>query len=221
MADYIPNNDAKFTFWQTSLMKITEANLPQWNIPTLEFADLKKKQTRWNNAFDKASNRQNRTSADVQDKNDARKSFVKDLRVFVGQYLAKNTKVQNSDRERMGLIVRKGTLTPTPLPATLPIGTINFSIRLQHTIHYFDQHGGRSKAKPAGVHGCEIWMKMDGDRPVDASELAYLGTNTSSPYISEFEGKYACKTVYYWLRWVNLRGGHGPWSSAISAVVVG
>lgn len=152
----------------------------------------------------------NRNSADVQVKTDARKSYEKDLRGFIAQWLANNTKLSNSDRGRMGLTVKSGTRTATPAPATLPMGTIDFSVRLQHTIRFSDEATPRSKAKPAGAHGCEIWMKIDGNAPTDASELGYVATDTSSPYTTTFEGKYAGKIVYYWLRWVNTRGEHGP-----------
>jgi hypothetical protein len=221
MADYIPQNDLEFTAWQASLIEIIDSNAADWGIPTDDFSALIAKQTIWNTAFAKASNKQNRTSADVQAKEDARVSYVKDLRGFVAQWLASNSKVSNSDRERMGLTVKSGTRTPVPVPVTLPVGTIDFSIRLQHTIQYADEATPRSKAKPTGVHGCEIWMKIDGIAPVDASELSYVATDTSSPYIVNFEGKYAGKIVYYWLRWVNTRGEHGPWGSTISAMVVG
>lgn len=219
MADYIPRNDAEFNLWQTNLIEIVNANVNNWAILSDDFAALVAKQTVWNTAFAKASNKQNRTSADVQEKTDARDAYEKDLRSFIAQWLANNTQVSNSDRERMGLTVKSGTRTPVPAPVTLPVGNIDFSTRLQHTISYYDQATPRSKAKPAGVHGCEIWMKIDGASPVDASELSYVATDTSSPYTVNFEGKYAGKTVYYWLRWVNTRGEHGPWSSTISAMV--
>ena len=219
MADYIPHNDAEFNLWQTNLIEIVNANLNNWGIPADDFAALVAKQTIWNTAFAKASNKQNRTSADVQEKTDARDAYEKDQRSFIAQWLANNTKVSNSDRERMGLTVKSGTRTPVPAPVTLPVGNIDFSTRLQHTISYYDQSTPRSKAKPAGVHGCEIWMKIDGASPVDASELSYVATDTSSPYTVNFEGKYAGKIVYYWLRWVNTHGERGPWSSTISAMV--
>ena len=221
MADYIPQNDAEFNLWQTNLIDIVDANATGWGIPSDDFTPLVENQGVWNAAFTKANNRQNRTSADVQAKDDARKSYEKSLRAFVAQWLANNSKVTNSDRERMGLTVKSGTRTPIPAPTTLPVGTIDFSVRLQHTISYSDEATPRSKAKLAGVHGCEIWMKIDGPAPIDASELSYVATDTSSPYTVNFEGKYARKTVYYWLRWVNTRGEHGPWSATVSAMVVG
>ena len=221
MADYVPRSDVDFNLWQVSLIDIININLTNWGITADDFTALKATQTIWTTAFAKANNKQNRTSADVQAKDDARVDYEKGLRTFVAQWLANNTKVANSDRERMGLTVKSGSRTPVPTPDTSPIGTVDFSVRLQHSIHYSDQATPNSKAKPDGVHGCEIWMKIDGIAPVDPSELSYLATDTRSSYTKTFEGKYAGKTVWYWLRWVNKRGEHGPWSSAISAMVAG
>ena len=221
MSDYIPQNDAEFNLWQDSFTSIIEPNLTLWGINADDFKALKAGQTIWITAFAKASNKQNRTRADVQSKVDARDAFEKTLRQFVAQWLAKNPKVLNSDRERMGLNVKQGGHKPVPMPTTCPVGNVDFSVRLQHSIHYADEATPRSKAKPAGVHGCEIWSKLDGTAPLDANELDYLGTNTSSPFSITFEGKNAAKNVYYWLRWVNKRGEAGPWSKGITAMVVG
>lgn len=221
MADYIPQNDAEFNLWQANMLEIVGANLGNWVISPDDFNTLSGLQEGWAIAFAKASNKQNRTSADVQAKGDARVSYLKELWGFVAQLLANNSKVSNSDRDRMGLTVKSGTRTPVPAPITLPVGNIDFSIRLQHTINYSDEATPRSKAKPAGVHGCEIWMKIDGNAPMDDSEQSYVATDTSSPYTVKFEGKYVGKMVWYWLRWVNTRGEHGPWSSTVSAMVVG
>jgi hypothetical protein len=79
----------------------------------------------------------------------------------------------------------------------------------------------QSKAKPAGVHGCEVWVKFGGDAPKDASELGYLGVSTTSAYTATYEGKQANIMAYYWLRWVNTRGEHGPWSTTVSSIIVG
>lgn len=221
MADYIPQSDAEFNLWQANLIAITELELGTWSISSEDFNNLKILQNNWAAAFVKASNRQNRTSADVQAKDDARGKYEKSLRSFVAQWLANNTRVANSDRERMGLTIKSASRTPVAVPVSCPVGQVDFSTRLQHLIHFSDEDSPRSKAKPAGVHGCEIWMKIDGIAPVDASELSYVGTNTSSPHAMNFEGKYAGKTAFYWLRWVNTRGEHGPWSSTVSAMVVG
>ncbi len=121
----------------------------------------------------------------------------------------------------MGLNIKQNGHKPVPVPTSCPVGNVDFSVRLKHTINYTDEATPRSKAKPAGVHGCKVWTKIDGSAPVEASELDYLATNTSSPFSTTFEGKNAAKNVYYWLRWVNTRGEPGPWSRNISAMVAG
>jgi len=221
MTDYIPQNDAEMNVWQKNLIDIVSPNLMNWGIGNEDFTFLKTKQTVWDGAYAKASNKQNRTAADVVAKNEAYDEYVAVIRPFVAQWLANNSKVSDSDRVRMGLTVRTGTRTPSPVPATCPVGTIDFSVRLQHTIHFYDEASAHSNAKPAGVHGCEIFIKIDGDAPKDASELTYVAICTASPYTVKFDGAKAGKTAYYWLRWVNMRGEYGPWSTTISAMVVG
>jgi len=219
MSDYVPRSDAEFDIWQTALTEIIEPKLTDWGILADDFAALQTVQGVWADAFSKADNKQNRTSADVQAKNDARETYEKALRAFVSEWLAYNSKIADSDRERMGLTVKSDSRTPVAVPSTRPTGTIDFSVRLQHTIHFADEATPRSKAKPAGVHGCEIWMKVDGDPPKDASELTYLATDTRTPYVATFDGADAGKMVYYWLRWINSRSQQGPWSSTISAMI--
>jgi hypothetical protein len=85
----------------------------------------------------------------------------------------------------------------------------------------FAKASPRSKAKPDGVHGCEIWTKLGGEAPKDSSELTYVATDTRTPYTLVFGGADVGKTAWYWLRWVNTRGQCGPWGSPISAMVAG
>ena len=221
MRDFIPRNDADFNSWQENLVETTDARVTDWGISADDFAALIAAQTVWKNAYALAIIKNNRSSADVQGKEDAREAYETALRKFNKQWLSNNSRVLNSDRERMGITVKSDTRTRVAKPDTAPVGTIDFSARLQHKIHYGDQATPGRKAKPEGTHGCEIWMKIDGAAPVDETELTYVATATRSPYTKTFEGKNATKTVYYWLRWVNTRGEVGPWSSVISATVAG
>jgi len=221
MPDYVPTTDAGFDTWQESVVSTSETHATEWGIPEATISSLRSKQTAWATAYGKASNKQNRTSADVTEKNDALDDYKKIIRGFVQQWLAVNPKVSDSDRTRMGLNIRSGSRTPIPVPDTYPIGTIDFSIRQQHTITFYDQTAAHSNAKPAGVHGCEIFMKADGEAPKNSDELVYLGTCTASPYVVKFDANKIGKTSYYLLRWVNTRGETGPWSTMISAMIVG
>ena len=217
--DFVPRSDAEFNLWQIALITQVQANLTAWGITAADVTALVLIQTAWNIAFAKASNKQNRTPADVQGKDDARTAYETALRKFVAQWLANNAKVPNSERQRMGLTVKTNIRTANPAPETCPMAVIDFSSRLRHTIAFADETTPNTRAKPDGVHGCEVWMKLGGEAPQAPAECTYLATDTASPYVATFDGADVGKTVWYMLRWVNTRGEQGPWSPTFSALV--
>lgn len=221
MSDYVPKTDADFHVWQINLITIlTELGLTS-GMPEEVLTSLKANQARWTAAYEKANNKQNRTSADVITKNEAGEGFTKEIRDTVQQWLVRNPKVSDGDRVRMGITVRTTTHTPVPPPSTMPVGSVDFSLRLQHTISFYDQASAHSNAKPEGVTGCEIYVKVDGEAPKSVEEMNFQGTCSASPFEVKFDSSKAGKTAWYWLRWVNRKGEAGPWSTPISAMIVG
>jgi hypothetical protein len=122
------------------------------------------------------------------------------------------------DRNVLNLPLRTNTNTKAPQPTTKPKGSVDTSKHLEHTISFVDEETPNSRAKPAGVRGCQIWCKI-GSPVVDPSELSYVATDTASPYVHHFNGADAGKVVYYWLRWENTRGEVGPWSDVVMATI--
>ncbi len=218
--DNVPESDPEFDIWQKNLITIVESNGTAWSIPADAVTALKSKQTVWITAYGKASILKTRSSADVQEKNDARNDYEKNLRSFISEYLAFNSKITNGDRDRLQIKVRSGQRTPVGIPVTHPVGDINISKNQRHIISYVDSDSN-GKGKPEGVHGCEIWRKVGGDAPVNDGEYTYLATDTSSPYTATYGIAEISKRVYYRFRWVNTRGETGPWSTPISAIVGG
>jgi hypothetical protein len=221
MADYIPKANVEYHVWQFNLIDILSNNATAWGIPEEVITSLKAAQTRWTTAYDKASNKQNRTAADVVNKKEAGDDFTREIRNTVQQWLARNPKVTDADRVRMGINVRSTTHTPVPAPSSFPVGSVDFSRRLQHSISFYDQASAHSNAKPEGVTGCEIYLKTDGEAPKSVEEMNFQGTCSASPFVLKFDGAKVGKTAWYWLRWVNRKGEPGPWSVVISAMVVG
>ena len=219
-SDFIPRPDTEFNVWQGNLITLIDPNVTAWGIAAADMTALKARQTTWAAAFAKASNKQNRSTADVRAKDDARTLYEKNLRSFVAQWLANNNKVTDSDRDRMDITVKSGTRTPVAVPVSSPVGKVDFSTRQQHSIHYVDSLSN-GKAKPEGVHGCEIWMKTGSEAPKDDSDFLYQSIDTKSPYTVSFSVAEIGKLVYYRMRWINKRGQTGPWSSTISAIVGG
>lgn len=219
MSDYVPRSDGNFNNWQKNLLAIAAENFTNWSIPIERITDLQNTGTNWEGKYNKTINRQDRTTADVRAKEDARLAYVEQLRKFVAQYLSFNDKVEDSDRERMGLTVRSGSHTPVAVPTSSPMVSIDFSVRLQHNFTIVDDSLPTRRSKPTGVLGCEIWAKIDGEAPKEASELSYQSTATKSSHLINFEGNKTGKVVYYWLRWINKRQQTGPWSAMYSAII--
>ena len=221
MADYIPKSDAEYNVWQFNLIDYLEENATLWGIPAEVITSLKASQTLWTAAFDKASNKQNRTAADVVTKNEASNNYTKAIRDTVQQWLVRNPKVTDGDRVRMGITKRTNSHTPVPAPDTFPLGTVDFSVRLQHTISFYDQASAHSNAKPEGVSGCEIYLKIDGEAPKSVNEMNFQGTCSASPFVVKLDASKTGNIAWYWLRWVNRKGETGPWGTVVSAMIVG
>jgi hypothetical protein len=51
------------------------------------------------------------------------------------------------------------------------------------------------------------------------SELRFLGLDTRSALIADYNGEDGSKIAHYMLRWVGTRGLRGPWSETASGTI--
>lgn len=146
MADYIPSTDPEFDLWQKSLMDKIRELMPILGIDPNKAMGLDSKQSIWNTTFSKASNKQNRTRLQKYKPKKMRSTTTKE---FVVSWLNFWQQQQSIRRPHLiGLAVKSGTRTPAPVPSTSPLGTVDFSVRLQHTLHLSDQATPQAKPNP-------------------------------------------------------------------------
>ena len=214
--DYVPVNDAEFNIWQAEIVADVQLYATLWGIIAAEITALLAQQAAWAAAYAKGGNKNNRMSPDVQTKDDARAVYEKALRKFILKWLANNDKVTDTERIRMGITVKSGTHTAVAVPTTNPVATVDFSVLNQHSISFVDSDTPTSKAKPDGVLGAEVWCKLGA-----ATVYSYLGLCTATPKVITYDDTDAGSKASYRLRWVNTKGEEGPWSSTVSAMVVG
>lgn len=105
--------------------------------------------------------------------------------------------------------------------ATVPIGSVDTSERLRHTIHFADSAAPNLKRRPRGTIGCEIWRKVDGPPPGDETECSMLTLDTETPHVINYTQADAGKVAHYMLRWQLKGGGFSAWSETISATITG
>jgi hypothetical protein len=94
--------------------------------------------------------------------------------------------------------------------------------RLTHQLRLVDESTPTRRARPAGVLGAEVWVKLvDADTPApsDPAALTFLTMTTRPSFRAEFKAGEGGKTAVSMARWVNTRGEKGPWSEITTATV--
>ena len=156
-----------------------------------------------------------------QAKDDSRDALESLIRALVKR-LQVSSAVDDTERAALGITVSDKIRTAAGDITTRPIGVVDTSQRLRHEIRFSDEATPTKRAKPAGVMGCEIWVKVlpAGEAaPSGADGLSFLSLDTASPYIAEYDGANGGKTAHYMLRWVKSSGDKGPWSETVSATI--
>ncbi len=77
-------------------------------------------------------------------------------------------------------------------------------------------------ARPAGVLGDEVWVKLvdvDEPAPTNPATLAFLTMAMKPSIRADFRSGDGGKTAVYMTRWVNTQGEKGPWSEIATATV--
>ena len=220
--DYIPDPDGDFNLWQGNFITYASANAAALGLLPADMATLTAQQTNWTTGLTNHVTAQNAARAAADLKDNARIGLEETIRSLVRRIQA-NPNVTDDQRRALGITVKDEvrTATTAKAAATRPIGSVDTSERLRHTIRFSDEATPTRRAKPEGVMGCEIWVKLGDPAPTDASQCVFLALDTASPYVADYEGKYAGLKAHYMLRWVTSRGDKGPWSETVSATIAG
>lgn len=220
MPDYIPVTDAEFDTWIHNFSHYASSHLAELGLVAADLSPITDGVTDWDAAYADHVAAQAAARGASQTKSASRNSLETDVRPLV-QRIQTSATVDNAHRANLGVTIRSAEHSPIGVPDSRPIGTIDTSQRLRHKINFSDEHTPTRRAKPEGVMGCEIWVKVGEAAPVDPSELHFLATDTATPYVAEYDGGDANKAAHYMLRWVNRKGETGPWSQTVSATITG
>ncbi len=220
--DYIPGPDGDFHIWQNNFVTYVSTHLADLGLVAGDIAPLTAAQATWTTAYPAHTSAQTAAQAARVAKDDARGGLVGVIRPLVRRLQA-SPQVDDTERAGMGITVADREGSPLGgAPTSRPVVNVDTSQRLQHTLHFADEASPTSKAKPAGVMGAEVWVKVAAvgqPPPADPAELTFLALDTRTPYLASFAGADAGKTAHYMLRWVSTTGEKGPWSETASATI--
>jgi len=222
MPDYIPGSDTQFQAWAQNFNTYASTHIVELGLDPTDLTPIISTLSAFSMALTDHITAQQTAQAARQAKDDARAAAEAAIRALVRQLQA-SPDVDDSERASLGITVPDST--PTPISGgidTRPIGAVDTSQRLRHEIRFSDESTPTRRAKPAGVMGCEIWVKVAaaGDPPpTGGDDLSFVAMDTASPYIVEYDGADGGKMAHYMLRWINSGGEKGPWSETISATI--
>jgi hypothetical protein len=218
MPDYIPASDAEFNAWQANFVNYANLNLANLGLVILDLTSIFSAQAAWTPSLTAhVAAQANAQSARAT--KDANRTALEVLIRALVRRLQASPSVSDAEREALGITVPDTGATAAATPTTRPICQVDTAQRLRHTIDFTDESTPTRKAKPAGVLGAEIWVKIGPTPPVDPGELTFLAVDTRSPYTRDYPGSEGGKQAHYMLRWVNTRGETGPWSETATATI--
>jgi len=218
MADYIPRSDADFNNWIKTYCEYVNTNFAALGLSVVQNTNLQALLTSWDADYPAHLTAQ-ATAKSFAQKKDATRVLLGTLVRELTRLIQANSTVTNEQKAALQITIPKTTKTPTPVPSTKPMAEVDNRNRLEQIIHFFDESTPGSRAKPAGVRGCELWLKIGGAAPLGPTEVTYVATDTKTPYIYHFLGTDAGKTAHWMLRWVNTKNEAGPWSETISVTI--
>jgi len=221
--DYIPRTDGDFLTFETTFIAYADTNKAALGLVAADLTPVTTARDAWEPAYLDNDAKQAAARAARQLKDEKRAALEAAIRALVRRLQA-SPAVSDEERKALGITVRDTTPTmhtATVAAATRPVGVVSTAQRLRHEIRFFDEATPTRKAKPDGVMGCEIWVKVGTTPPADISECTFLALDTASPYVADYPGSDAGKTAFYMLRWVTTRGDKGPCSETVAATITG
>ncbi|MEO6050106.1 MAG: hypothetical protein ABIP78_02100 [Pyrinomonadaceae bacterium] len=75
-----------------------------------------------------------------------------------------------------------------PPTATTPIGSVDTSQRLRHTISWTEATTPDNKRRPRGAMGAGIYVKLDDPPPTDEKPCTFLTVDSATPYVAQYDG---------------------------------
>jgi hypothetical protein len=217
--DYIPGGDADAIAEGRVRVNYAQANLDKLNLTIEELKPLKDALDLFEDKYDANVATQAEARSARESKDDARDDWEKLDRAFNGR-MQSDLEVTDEDRAAMKLRVYDTVKTDSAAQInTFPVGVVDTSQKLRHEISWRDSGTPDSRAKPAGVFGCQILFKIGGSAPVDAKECEEAAIDRNSPYLMQFDGADGGKTCWYLLRWIMSSGEKGAISPLYSATI--
>ncbi|MBY0311852.1 MAG: hypothetical protein K2W85_07265, partial [Phycisphaerales bacterium] len=156
---YMPRPDGDFAAWANHYYEAVSKFYEEQGLDTDLLSALKKALGAWNALYPAHVKAQAAAEGARQAKDAARAALEKEVRP-VTNFVQGYPKTTNADRAEMGITVRDTSPTPAPAPSSRPLAIVDVGGRLTHQLRLVDESTPTRRARPAGVLGAEVWVKL-------------------------------------------------------------
>lgn len=240
--DYIPRPDGDFSAWLEQYWEYLKFWWDKQGLDTAELAALELAVQEWRVAYPAHTTAQAAAEGARQAKDSARTALEQQIRPIT-RFVQSWPKTTDANRAEMGITISGTSRTPGGGPTTRPLAIVDGAQRLTHQLRLVDESTPTRRARPAGVLGAEVWVKLaepngqsangqmvklkavDADASPaaaaagDPANFTFLTMTTKPSFRATFKPAEGGKTAIYMARWVNTRGEKGPWSEIATATV--
>lgn len=222
--DYIPSADVDFFNWEVNLINLVNTNAVAWAIPTgvgTSFVALTTEQGTYTPLYNKITNKNNRTKSDVTAHRQARIHFEKTLRQFVGEFLAKNSKVTNAQREQLEITVKDTTVSSRSAITTAPFAQISGQSGSRILVECRQQNDGSRTSKHPDSDAVEIIYSIGTTPPASTKDCNNTFVSSKARFFLELGNENVGKKCYAYVRWINTSDNSksGPRNGMLTATI--
>lgn len=215
---YVPTKDADLDAWATNFDVTITAAPADYGLIAGQATAFNVLRTAYTAALLAATNPATRTSVTVAAKDAARNAMVanaRQLAMIARQYPA----ITDELLATAGLTVPDTVPSPIPAPTSQPVLSQFASSPLQLVLRTKDSILTNPRARPQGVTGLMLWMKVGTPAPASVADCQFVGLFGRTPLTVDFDPADGGKPATFIAKWTNAKGQVGPESAMVAITI--
>ncbi len=216
---YLPSREADFLAWTIAFLGQLAADPAGFGLTVQTVDDYRTTQGRFAAAFAVVQDRVTRSPANLELKDEAKRTLVNATRMLVN-VLQAWPQMTDGKRRALGITVRDPRPTPVPQPTARPGVAVVSASRRTVKVRVFNDLGTRGRA--AGAMGASIFAHVGPAVPAASEQWRFMMQTTRGTADVTFGDEVPSgSTVWITACWYNRRAENGPAADAVSANLPG
>ncbi len=221
--DYIPSGDADFDEWQQNFLTHVVAGASSWVIPAARVTALTTRQTKWATDYATGGKHVDRTDSQQLKKTQTRDLYEKEIRDFVGEFIRKNSEIDDDERRAMKVTVPDTEPTSRSAIETAPSVTLLPKTGARFTVECRVEGDSSRPSRHHDADGVELAyiVAAKDELPGNPNETTKSKLSGKARVQLELDIEDAGKSLHLFARWINTSDNSksGPFSYLIKVII--